>query len=159
MSIRALAISVSTVACWLTLLPAPAFPQKPAFNLDTGIAPHEVVIPAVLPPFLATVSSSDATSTTNAVRCPRPWHSLRRPGTTPWTSSSSTRSSRTWLRSTQGLLRGTSSGATTRFARSARSTISTVAGPSPGAALGTQIGDSVYTFVDQHIRGAVGPLP
>jgi len=28
-----------------------------------------------------------------------------------------------------------------------------------GAALGTQIGDSVYTFVDQHIRGAVGPLP
>ena len=60
MSIRALAISVSTVACCLTLLPAPAFPQKPAFNLDTGIAPHEVVIPAVLPPFLATVSSSDA---------------------------------------------------------------------------------------------------
>jgi hypothetical protein len=60
MSIRALAISVSTVACWLTLLPAPAFPQKPAFNLDTGIAPHEVVIPALLPPFLATVSSSDA---------------------------------------------------------------------------------------------------
>ena len=28
-----------------------------------------------------------------------------------------------------------------------------------GAALGTQIGDSVYTFVGQHIRGAVGPLP
>jgi hypothetical protein len=28
-----------------------------------------------------------------------------------------------------------------------------------GAALGTQIGDSVYTFVDRHIRGAVGPLP
>lgn len=60
MSTRALVTSLSTAACWLALLPAPAFPQKPAFNLDTGIAPHEVVIPAVLPPFLATVSSSDA---------------------------------------------------------------------------------------------------
>jgi len=27
-----------------------------------------------------------------------------------------------------------------------------------GAALGTQIGDSVYVFVDRHIRGAVGAL-
>jgi hypothetical protein len=27
-----------------------------------------------------------------------------------------------------------------------------------GAALGKQIGDSVYVFVDQYIRGAVGAL-
>jgi hypothetical protein len=27
-----------------------------------------------------------------------------------------------------------------------------------GAALGEQIGDSVYVFVDQYIRGAVGAL-
>jgi hypothetical protein len=27
-----------------------------------------------------------------------------------------------------------------------------------GAALGTHIGDSVYVFLDRHIRGAVGAL-
>lgn len=60
MSTRAVAIWVAAAASVLALLPAPAFSQKRPFDLDTGIAPHEVVIPAALPPLLATVASSDA---------------------------------------------------------------------------------------------------
>ena len=60
MSTRAVAIWVAAAASVLALLPAPAFPQERAFDLDTGNAPHEVVIPAALPPLLATVASSDA---------------------------------------------------------------------------------------------------
>ena len=60
MSTRAVVIWVAAAASVLALLPAPAFPQERAFDLDTGNAPHEVVIPAALPPLLATVASSDA---------------------------------------------------------------------------------------------------
>ena len=60
MSTRALAISVAAAASLLALPPAPAFPQERAFDLDTGNAPHDVVIPTALPPLRATVSSSDA---------------------------------------------------------------------------------------------------
>ena len=60
MSTRAAAIWVAAAASVLALLPAPAFPQGRAFDLDTGNAPLEVVIPAALPPLLATVASSDA---------------------------------------------------------------------------------------------------
>jgi hypothetical protein len=50
MSTRAVAIWVAAAASVLALLPAPACPQERAFDLDTGNAPHEVVIPAALPP-------------------------------------------------------------------------------------------------------------
>src|SRR5262245_10246532 len=60
MSARTVAIWVAAAASVLALLSAPAFSQERAFDLDTGIGPHEVVIPAALPPLLATVSSSDA---------------------------------------------------------------------------------------------------
>src|SRR5262245_32159649 len=60
MSTRAVAIWVAAAASVLALLPAPAFPQERAFDLDTGNAAHEVVIPAAIPPLLATWASSDA---------------------------------------------------------------------------------------------------
>jgi uncharacterized protein DUF6851/vanadium-dependent haloperoxidase-like protein len=60
MSTRALAISVAAAASLLALPPAPVFPQERAFDLHTGNAPHDVVIPTALPPLRATVSSSDA---------------------------------------------------------------------------------------------------
>src|SRR5262245_5315022 len=60
MSTRAVAIWVAAAASVLALLPAPAFPQERAFDLDTGNAAHEVVIPATIPPLLATWASSDA---------------------------------------------------------------------------------------------------
>ena len=60
MSTRAVAIGQDAAASVLALLPAPAFPQERAFDLDTGNAALEVVIPAAIPPTLATWASSDA---------------------------------------------------------------------------------------------------
>ena len=60
MSTRAVAIWVAAAAFVLALLPAPAFPQERAFDLDTGNAAMDVVIPAAIPPALATWASSDA---------------------------------------------------------------------------------------------------
>ena len=60
MSTRALAISVAAAASLVALPPAPVFPQERAFDLHTGYAPHDVVIPTALPPLRATVSASDA---------------------------------------------------------------------------------------------------
>jgi hypothetical protein len=51
---------VAAAASVLALVPAPAFPQERGSTSYTGNAPHEVVIPAALPPLLATVASSDA---------------------------------------------------------------------------------------------------
>ena len=55
-----MAISVAAAASVLALLPVPALPQERAFDLGTGNAPHDVVIPTALPPLRATVASSDA---------------------------------------------------------------------------------------------------
>ena len=60
MSTRAVAIWVAAAASVLALLPALAFPQERAFDLDTGNAAHEVVIPTAIPPVLATWAASDA---------------------------------------------------------------------------------------------------
>jgi hypothetical protein len=60
MSTRSIAIWVAAATSALALQPTPAFPQEPAFDLDTGNAPHDVVIPTALPPLRATVAASDA---------------------------------------------------------------------------------------------------